>query len=520
MRIVHVSYVERAQVNNLMTQYGVSFLAQYPYQDTKSYDIRSTKPQTIPSRASDGRSPVYTPYYGLPCNDCKQTQVGGSLVYLPASLNERITNKWGTRTILIDAHAVGIPQEFSYPGSWYYWWETESTHHLSVTVKNYGLWTSPKGGWSTTLVVTSWFTSPSRPDPYGWEQRMFQDLQARPDQAVYANSPNSATIPFPRFSSYDRELEQLDSVINHDSRYLNVAWGTLCARAAESIRSLDINGIAYIKDAMPIMSALGKLLVGDLSGLEKYTASALAKDLSNPRSAARRAADEYLSFHYGTRLTYLDSKDIDQALYSLEQSVDPSGLRVASILEKFSNNRVAYQRAAAAETISISSSPFLSTGGVSLTRRVNATVRSFSDNLLHEAYSINEAQDQLLSRIKRVGYEADLLPTLSNIWDLVPYSFIVDWIAPIGPALEQLETKHYASSLPVRCVSYNDIIEFQAPAPPPPDGWAVSGTISVRIYRRKCTDKLVPPSYVCPDSPVSRLPRHWVEASAIITQNL
>lgn len=45
--------------------------------------------------------------------------------------------------------------------------------------------------------------------------------------------------------------------------------------------------------------------------------------------------------------------------------------------------------------------------------------------------------------------DVDLFPTLTNVWDLVPFSFVIDWFLDIGSLFERIDTRTYASTLAV-----------------------------------------------------------------------
>lgn len=51
---------------------------------------------------------------------------------------------------------------------------------------------------------------------------------------------------------------------------------------------------------------------------------------------------------------------------------------------------------------------------------------------------------ELLSFPKQIGVD----PSLYNLWDAVPFSFVVDWFAPIGDNLERMSQMSWAASMP------------------------------------------------------------------------
>jgi hypothetical protein len=50
---------------------------------------------------------------------------------------------------------------------------------------------------------------------------------------------------------------------------------------------------------------------------------------------------------------------------------------------------------------------------------------------------------------KRALYEADLWPTAANLWDMVPFSFVADWLGPTGEEFEYQEKVGYMRTLPI-----------------------------------------------------------------------
>jgi hypothetical protein len=288
-------------------------------------------------------------------------------------------------------------------------------------------------------------------------------------------------------------------------------WGQLCTEAASSIRSLDLNGLAFLKESSDIVRILGRVVSGDFSQVSRLgptqILTMLKEEFHAPKTVSRQivkdvargVGSDYLATHYGVRLSLQD--------YSA----------VAEHVDRYKRKSL-YQRASATGAIELPYSPVITSGPVHYMRRVNATVRSYSDDLLHATYSVAEAEKQLLQRVMRSALELDLTPSLSNLWDLVPFSFVIDWFLPIGDQLAFLENKNYASTLPVVAACYTEVFEWTRPAPNSIRGWTATGELHYRLYRRKCSRVLVTPTLISPENPLPRLPKHWVEGGALITQ--
>lgn len=59
-----------------------------------------------------------------------------------------------------------------------------------------------------------------------------------------------------------------------------------------------------------------------------------------------------------------------------------------------------------------------------------------------------ELVDQLDSVVQKLG----LYPGMVNLWDMIPYSFVVDWFLPLGDIFQQLETN-------IRCNTTDYVFE-------------------------------------------------------------
>lgn len=255
-------------------------------------------------------------------------------------------------------------------------------------------------------------------------------------------------------------------------------FGDLSAKGAESIRMLNINSLAYGKDLLAIRD-LAKGL------------TTLANPGKGVKNIAKGAAKTYLAAHYGARLTVKDTQEIASAI----SKVDPSQIE---------------QRIGAQQHIVIQH-PGRPDVPVSVDLRLSGVV----DALTKDQTSIVGA----FRKMDRELYELDLMPSAANIWDAVPFSFVVDWFVPVGDMLERQETANYVATLPVRKVfltreitwAYRESFVLD-------NGWPVAGQISKRIYHRVCSNSLpTPPLRV--DSPKG-LSNHWVEGAALLISNI
>lgn len=90
-------------------------------------------------------------------------------------------------------------------------------------------------------------------------------------------------------------------------------------------------------------------------------------------------------------------------------------------------------------------------------------------------------------------YALGLAPTTSNLWDLIPFSFVVDWFIPIGEWLELLDHTTRVQSFQIYSVTTSEKWERNVP-PPPLTGYTVTGSLrEIHYIRRVGTSLHLPP---------------------------
>jgi hypothetical protein len=153
------------------------------------------------------------------------------------------------------------------------------------------------------------------------------------------------------------------------------------------------------------------------------------------------------------------------------------------------------------------------------TTKLTAVIGSYDDEQLHCCESIKESTHQLFSKIARAGYELDALPTASNLWDLVPLSFVVDWFLPIGKYFEKIEYRNYMATLPVKKCFITRRTTFDTTNTDADAKQGVSYTIHHEIYDREYSGILpLPPmrAGTGDGAPIT----HVIEGAALLTNLL
>lgn len=259
------------------------------------------------------------------------------------------------------------------------------------------------------------------------------------------------------------------------------AWdkGELCWQAVQNLRVLTLNSTMYIKE----MLAMGEQVKATV-------------DLFKGRPDAKKLASGYLSYHYGWRLTHKDTKELCEKVQT----------------EKLTFLRRSYapqsQRSCDVTLCGFFKSPAKCRGNLKLRCRD----------------SLNG-----IDRVLKTLINWDFLPTPDNIWDFVPYSFVVDWFLPIGDVLERLsgmldfatinvDECLYSRKLESKLSPYdaNRVLTLRLGLNP--NVFSIASDLTVGYYRRWDENYATPPSLLGQDQAQSFT--HWVEAAALIVQRL
>lgn len=232
----------------------------------------------------------------------------------------------------------------------------------------------------------------------------------------------------------------------------SVKFGELHYQALSKIDLLDINGLAYLSDLRKVISGIRDVL------------STLRGDIS-----PKALSDLYLSYKYGLRLTAKDTAEIAQSVKSVRKS-------------------------------GVSATANLSIDGTEI--EVTTTIRYKPlDTVFEDIYNFLRRWDLLISA--------------ENVWDLIPFSFVVDWLYDVGEITERLDILDLVSHVNIDAVYDSYIANVQSPASRFMDG--ITGIISMRRYYRKChLDASFP--LIVTNEP--SLTSHWLEGLALIIQKL
>lgn len=125
-----------------------------------------------------------------------------------------------------------------------------------------------------------------------------------------------------------------------------------------------------------------------------------------------------------------------------------------------------------------------------------------------------DSWDQSVLPLMRMLQSVDFFPSFTNVWDLIPMSFVLDWIYPFNELFKELDTDTYVSTLPIREVFYSRHTRFYR-ADWPSDSRLKDITLSV--YRRGCLPRLLEGAPYLPEAESISL-THIPEAFALLIQ--
>lgn len=234
--------------------------------------------------------------------------------------------------------------------------------------------------------------------------------------------------------------------------------GELSYKCIKRFTTFNGNGLAYSKDILTF---------------SKFVKSALKALKGAVELSPKAIADIYLAYHYGIRLMIADTKKLVKAV----------------------------ERYAGTDT-----------------HRFELMRESTVYDSIQVCYSLYRNPVPLeLSSFMSVLNEFDLLPTPSNVWDFIPYSFVVDWFFTVQERLERLEACSEITRTPLiyqgvslRWRKQVEIIE----------NLGVSGDLFENYYTRKY-DRNFPSIPVDTGNPsIESSFSHWLEGAALVIQRI
>jgi hypothetical protein len=192
------------------------------------------------------------------------------------------------------------------------------------------------------------------------------------------------------------------------------------------------------------------------------------------------AADNFLTVNYGILPTVGDLQNIYRAFHRVAPFIDSNGFDTYNAM---------------ATTSSVSDD---------ITVTVEKRIKIAIDN---EDCDFSE----LARKIDSMGFSL----TLSNLWDLVPYSFAIDWFVNVGDFLDRVDTRlrilrlniQYATMSHKETRSCYLLPSLNAP---------IYGQFSQVLYTRWTSDQCPVPTLLSNNTITAT--DHWLEAGALLLQ--
>jgi len=237
-------------------------------------------------------------------------------------------------------------------------------------------------------------------------------------------------------------------------------FGILASEASLTLNANNVNMIAFFRDLRRPQEMIPKLL--NLRKLKTH-------------------ASNFLAIKYGVLPTVTDIQDIVEAFKSRLPHLDKYGFRTCSAGYRTSAN---------------------SDGNIfELTQRIKIAVANDDSELI-----------KLISRLESIG----VFPTLENIWDLVPYSFVLDWFIDVGDFLQRADSHLRLMRFDVKYVTKSQKQHYIGKLIPS-QTFPYIGTVEQVRYQR-WTDGYCPvPPLFSLETPLTASD-HWVESAAMLIQ--
>lgn len=245
---------------------------------------------------------------------------------------------------------------------------------------------------------------------------------------TYPNWQNASSIdyPMPEPQSVQGQIKVLHSLLNQHE-WTDYEMSRHARELIEAVNDYDSNAIAYAADLRSAGSTIREILH-------------LTADFKNPKAWAKA----WLSYQFGDRLQIADTAELFE---SIERSL---------------SHRQLYTKVR--KTLNWSSS---------------STTYRETHSLTSHLIVANSSYNDVMTGIKNL-MRWDAWPTLENTWDMVPLSFLVDWIVPVSDLLGQIDAAVESPYLKPLSQYRGEVYEVSGNF----GGGNWSGMLSARRYRR------------------------------------
>lgn len=237
-------------------------------------------------------------------------------------------------------------------------------------------------------------------------------------------------------------------------------FGDLAQRCIEQVRYVDVNTLAYVNDFRHIGSLIPKFA-----------------QWKKPKTWA----SAWLTMKYGLGLTIKDTQELADAIH------------------------VAATTASAMQNCAL----LYATRTDSLTTPLGVV---FEED--HYKLAVDPYPDSLRDMSRKMMVWG-LYPTLTNIWDMIPYSFVLDWFKDVSSLLERIDTQDLVEKFQIHGICRSRKIWITVPISQLAPGFPGEGSVTLTSYRREIPNHIDLPRWRI-DSPEDF--NNWVELLSIFVQ--
>lgn len=295
------------------------------------------------------------------------------------------------------------------------------------------------------------------------------------NMSVYRLIRKGTSSLYPTSDSLPNSWEDYQRLLEFSEKYHNFpldsdVYGDLVRRCANDARVVQTNGLELAAELGQITNSVTKVLTLAGKGISPQVLGAA-----------------YLSYKYGLRLTGIGVKTI------FDNVVD-------ELYRRYMSGNIARSRAK--ERIHV---PSLSSF------RPDCLVE-YNYKMFHSRRS-GDWRDSL-----RNWFDSGLFPSLTNVWDMVPLSFVFDWFVRMEDYLNAIDANTYWSLYTIYGVTYSQkrtfygMTHFLSKA-----GYTFFGDCVFTDYRRYTASSAHKPLYF---EPSPREFKNYAELTALFVANL
>jgi hypothetical protein len=265
-----------------------------------------------------------------------------------------------------------------------------------------------------------------------------------------------------------------------------------CQKAVEAMRLGNVNGIAYVKDVLALKDALVPVI------------AVIKKPFS-----VKAWASLLLSVKYGARLTFQDTR----ALAKMFDKVKKCQKSWRDYAEMRNCEQTRYQTDVYLPLSDYDFSGPPKSDDLYATFGMSPMCKTYTRVVMRWNLPIEDSPwEEVNALINDMGGRI----TFADLWDLIPYSFVVDWFVDIGKVISRLDFEGEINKLTLRdriftsnCTAMTQCNAYEE--------FNLAGSLSMETYNRTLSPYFPPFPWKI-GSPT--FTRHWYEGALLVLQRI